>query len=331
MWSAHRRALFVIFLATLALMLVGVLFIVREGSGIIYSAWSNEGEWIAFDCYGFHTNGSLYLVRPDGSDLHQITNEKLDATVPNWSEDGSAIIFGLNGDDRVKSHLTFGYEAGIYKLERNHAELSQLSTESYDAFPSLSPNGQWVAYWGGKVPGERTLFQMATDGTGYVRLLSGIKQEGGFDWSPDGQWLAFDAADGKLGPGMFKISIDGGNVRPFIEQADFPDEVVLFLNRLGSNPGWSPTGTSISFSVGGEIFVADMNEGKIRQVTEVRGAAYDLAWSPDGDWLIFAALAQSGYVQLFKIQADGSDLQQLTDIDCWAFSPDWVQMPQGIH
>ena len=60
--------------------------------------WSPDGRWIAFQ----RPYGQLYLVRPDGSDLHQIPVELpagAGALNPSWSPDGEWIVFSLQGPD----------------------------------------------------------------------------------------------------------------------------------------------------------------------------------------------------------------------------------------
>lgn len=65
-----------------------------------YPDWSPDGQWIVFSTrpWDMLPDGpsNLYTVRPDGSDLAQITHFKLGATravQPSWSPDGSLIIF----------------------------------------------------------------------------------------------------------------------------------------------------------------------------------------------------------------------------------------------
>jgi Tol biopolymer transport system component len=57
-------------------------------------SWSPVGRWIVFNGAGgtSGTNG-LWLVRPDGTQLHPLLRETEDDTTPAWSPDGSRIAF----------------------------------------------------------------------------------------------------------------------------------------------------------------------------------------------------------------------------------------------
>jgi Tol biopolymer transport system component len=61
-------------------------------------AWSPDGSWIVFQ----RPYGQLYLVRPDGSDLHRLPLELPSgggALNPSWSPDGRWIAFSLQRTD----------------------------------------------------------------------------------------------------------------------------------------------------------------------------------------------------------------------------------------
>ena len=61
-------------------------------------AWSPDGSWIVFQ----RPYGQLYLVRPDGSDLHRIPVQLpagAGALNPSWSPDSEWIVFSLQRSD----------------------------------------------------------------------------------------------------------------------------------------------------------------------------------------------------------------------------------------
>jgi dipeptidyl aminopeptidase/acylaminoacyl peptidase len=62
--------------------------------------WSPDGEWLAFT-----TDGSLYVVRPDGTGLRRVVSGGF-ATAPavQWSPDGSRIAYLRQGGGQCFSH-----------------------------------------------------------------------------------------------------------------------------------------------------------------------------------------------------------------------------------
>jgi Tol biopolymer transport system component len=64
------------------------------GAAFLGQRWSPDGQWIVFQ----RPFGELYLVHPDGSDLHRVPVELpagTGAAQPSWSPDGSWIVFSL--------------------------------------------------------------------------------------------------------------------------------------------------------------------------------------------------------------------------------------------
>jgi TolB protein len=67
--------------------------------------WSPDGEWIVFHVnhHRFETeSANVWLIRPDGSDLRQLTFESVpgQAWAPDWSPDGEHLVFVHTQRDR---------------------------------------------------------------------------------------------------------------------------------------------------------------------------------------------------------------------------------------
>ncbi|MDP9299804.1 MAG: hypothetical protein M3P43_02755 [Actinomycetota bacterium] len=78
--------------------------------------WSPDGEWILFQ----RTGGGLMLMHPDGSDIQEIAVAGLPpgahAIAPNWSPDGTLIVFGLIANRQEDLYIVRSDGTGLVQL-----------------------------------------------------------------------------------------------------------------------------------------------------------------------------------------------------------------------
>jgi WD40 repeat protein len=157
--------------------------------------------------------------------------------------------------------------------------------------PSLSPNGQYVAYFSERDLFETTLF-LADARTGQVvkRLISAqsdvhmdalsfLRTSGA--WSPDGTRLAFS------------VFARGDEELAILRVEDQEVEHRVRIDGVGSvaTPSWSPDGRTIAVSgnQGGvtDLYLVDVETGAVTQLMDDRYAALQPVFSPDGGTLAF--------------------------------------------
>jgi Tol biopolymer transport system component len=77
--------------------------------------WSPDDRWIVFD-YHDPAHTQIYLVDPEGRNLHRITSGNYENVAPSWSRDGASIYFASNrtGGWQVWTHaLATGTETPV--------------------------------------------------------------------------------------------------------------------------------------------------------------------------------------------------------------------------
>jgi serine/threonine protein kinase/Tol biopolymer transport system component len=223
---------------------------------------SPDGQWVAFYSH-VQPEGDIYVVRPDGTGLRQLTTEAAIADrVPRWSPDSRWIAFFSNRN--AESHL--------WKIRPDGSDLRQMTEVPGATYPVWSPDGTRTAVYVSPrtdTPTDHVYIfnpdRAWKDQTPEVlpRMQSSTGRFVVNSWSPDGERLAGSA--GLSGPGIIAYSIRSKSYQP--------------LTDFGEFPVWLPDSRHLFFvgpvvpdraPLGKAFYVIDTQSKNVRKVFSVR-------------------------------------------------------------
>ncbi len=269
-----------------------------------------HGGRVIFTCTRGDYN-HLCMVNQDGSGLLRLTDEFANDYYPAFSPLGGAVTFASN-----RSQGTFD----LYFMVLSTSSLIQLTDEIGNAFsPDFSPNGERVVFANKDGDGQTSLYIVDRTGENLRLLFEGPNYSGppsivGAAWSSDGQTIAFAMSTTQLFEyEIFLINADGNAP---------PRQLNTGLLGITGSLDWSPDGRSLLISAGPpgdkDIFRLDLQANAITRLT-YGGNNNSPSFSPDGEYIAYNSLRNSGQADIYIIRADGTDERQLTNHP----EPDW--------
>ena len=252
-------------------------------------AWSPDGSQIAYNSEG-SDGGSrdIWVMNQDGSDRRQLTADPADDFYPDWSPDGTRIVFERCSD---LSHC----DLWIVAADGSGAANQLMNTpDERESHASWSPDGSRIAYsHQSPLSGpdrQVTIRVVEVDGTNAVSLtgphpVCDVNPDEGpqpsdYDpaWSPDGERLVLARRD-------------------FCHAAGEPaTSELIVINADGSG--------ATSLGVLG---------------THLR----DPNWSPDGTQIVYADLSENGSIGVINADGTGQTVLLQGSNSTWFEEPDW--------
>jgi len=128
-------------------------------------------------------------MRSDGTNQVRLTNSPALDFEPDWSPDGTRIVFTTDRDNA-------GYE--IYVMNADGTVPVRVTANiGADFQPNWSPDGQRIAFQSNR-DGNLEVYVMDADGSNQTRLTTTPSQQALFVgtpvWSPDGTRIAYERA-----------------------------------------------------------------------------------------------------------------------------------------
>jgi Tol biopolymer transport system component len=291
------------------------------------------------------------LVKADGTGRRLIADELANeedawTQFAGWSPDGSVAIVGRGWQSPENArweeeHKQFRFTAQGWLYDSYLVDLSSGKAENVTSVERASFYNSGLFFWPGEpsklgftalVAGNSHPFRMDRDGRNKTDLTAASKEFAyGFNASRDGRRIAYHKSYQ-----VFLADADGANARQ-----------VQTGKPFNFAPTWSPDGRWVLFLAGEHYdchpYVVRADGSGLRKladrggykgvvefldVPDFHGGSSDVpAWSADGRWVIYTALAD-GAVELFRVGLEG-ELERLTTSAAGALHYHPVPSPDG--
>lgn len=180
--------------------------------------------------------------------------------------------------------------------------------------PSWSPDGRWITFVSYRtfMDGDKEIYRVRPGGGQLERLTHNETWDFYALWSPDSEKIAFLSDE-------FLLQFFILNVK---EKAKIQIDDMIGVRDFS----WSPDGRWLALLAGegGRPYLIhpDGSEKRLLLDETHRLITSNLVWSPDSEWLAFGQYVDS-YSQIFRVRADGSQVERLTNGEIHHLDPLW--------
>lgn len=248
-------------------------------------------------------NSEIYLMDPDCSKVERLTYTDSDDYDPSWSPDGRKIVYACEG------------RGGICVMNADGTDM-ELIIRSDKGFtrPKWSPDGTEILFSTDELIAGIHL--IAPDGKEKAFLGDGWNPA----WSPDGSKIAFTYKKG-----IWVMNKDSTGRMELTDKEDF------------GAPSWTKDGGKILFSSNREgpyaFYLINPDGGQLTKINlhDLHDLIENPTLSPDGSKIAFSVggLARipeeqpPPFPELYVINSDGTNLNQLTNNNAIDWQPAW--------
>lgn len=223
--------------------------------------------------------------------------------------------------------IVYSLNGNLYLLDVETNMIQQLTSDGSNLGGRWSPDGHHIAFMSSRddvVPLEERRYRspngeiyiIDANGDNLTRLTHNDVSDGSITWSPDGSQLAIiSSCDHQFmsRSDVYVMNVDGTNLTNLSNTCDYNVTV-----------SWSPDGSHIVYgTVNDDIFIADVATGSIINLMANNPAAdRSPEFSPDGSTIVFES-SRSGCYDIYTMDIEGSNLQQVTDSTECDINPIW--------
>jgi Tol biopolymer transport system component len=243
---------------------------------------------------------------------------------PAFSADGKRVAYSARGASKGEAfHVFVRALPGGDPMQLTNSERSDIG-------PAWSPDGARLAFQ--RIAEGRTEYISIPSDGGEERKVAefgGAPADAGqplpaVSWTRDGKSLAVVETGEKQLPAIALVSLAGGTVRRISQPPEGSEG--------DSTPAVSPDGNTLAFvrgtgPEGADIYLCDLAGGNLRRLTFDDRAIRGIAWTPDGQEVVYAAQRSGGGWRLWRLPVDGGSPREIAQAGAQAHFP--AIAPQG--
>ncbi len=263
---------------------VGKPVAVTEGSlQLWFPDVSPSGEWLT--AYSMGQQRHIYVMRPDGTDLRDLTPDTFRHAWPRWSPDGERIAFTSRRTGDYELWIMNGNGSNLHQVSQsNGGHYSPWSVDGMIAYSIHTPKNDCVIINPDKAWGDQKFVYLSPLGDTSLSFE-------GWSWSRDGKKLA----------GIKHLA---NGVHSGIGMYDLETRNYDWLTDFGDWPIWLNDNRHLLFVSQGTIYLYDTALRKYHQIFQVTDQDVDIgtpALSPDNRTIYFTYVAADADIWLMNL------------------------------
>ncbi len=285
-----------------------------------FATYPGKNGRIAFTA-DFSGTWQLYSIKPDGTDLFQITNLPPTGNLAwfqDYSPDGTRLVFCHDMTGATELYIINADGTGLMQLTHDGTE---------NIFPHWSPDGSRILFStlfaGGKF-GAHHLATIRPDGTDRRQLTSVLYDDFQAEFTNDAKHIVFASTRHNFISALWTMNASGSNLVQVTQPA---------LEAGGSD--LSPDGQHMIFydhqntDLPTDLWIGNVDGTNLKQLTSVDTLnAGNPVFSPDGRKIVFNGGPLSGNPgDISVMNADGSGVHVILSCPNGCPLPDWGAKP----